>query len=139
MTIGSFEAFALPMPGNKEHTYVAVQGYPAFKCFGRNQGGRLVVSGKGDTRFGSYLAGPKGNGYIRYLFSGVCHQAANRILVPSDQLLSHSTKGYRGGFPTGSYLLYGAYGKRLTDGTRYSPKYDPWPQIKHLTMSNRGP
>jgi hypothetical protein len=125
MTMGAFEAFALPAlnaPG-ADHTYVVLDGSIACGCHGRFAGGTVVSAGRGHVEFGECLATPTGNAGVSYGISGVCHQASNRILWPAG-ITVLAARGART-----SMRAWGTYGR---SGLQlYSPPSFPW---RELTM-----
>jgi hypothetical protein len=88
-SIGTISAFVV---GIKQHSYVTTSDNRAFGCFGRTTNGTLEGSGQGDCDRADCIAnfqigGPSGwkgkvigTSGIVYGLTGVCHQAANRIL-----------------------------------------------------------
>ncbi len=101
-----------------DHTYVTSSVGVSWGCFGRNSGGKLLDSAFGSTSAAQCIATPNPTASpllypithtsfcagILYGINGVCHQAANRILFPSNASVS-SAKGY-----FASYSLYGEFG-----------------------------
>lgn len=78
--------------GLLNHTYVTTFDGRKFGCFGRDAGGSLIQTANGDCDLAECIAlhaigGPSGiptkvigmSGIV-YVITGVCHQAANRIL-----------------------------------------------------------
>jgi hypothetical protein len=93
-SIPAFSASSLPrsqQAARLDHTYVASDDrYGPWGCFGRDSGGRPVASGQGSSACADCLskpidplAAPPVYGGLRYGITGVCHQAANRILRPA--------------------------------------------------------
>jgi hypothetical protein len=123
MSSGVFSAFVLPAFGTAvaDHTYVEIDGQ-AFGCWGRSAGGTFLVTGTGDAALGICLATPSGRAGVIYGRSGVCHQAANRILWPARVNVA-TAAGARA-----SMLLWGTFGR---DGNRkqYSPTANPWLEL----------
>lgn len=104
---GSSSGPSRPTP-DFEHTYVHSMSGDRWGCFGRNDGGRKICSGGGRHRIplARCLSDPSGTAGIIYGITGVCHQAANRILYPAGRTVSRA-KGY-----AVSCLQYGgAYGE----------------------------
>lgn len=94
--------------GNRaDHTYVKCStGRARWGCFGPRRGGSRLKQGRGSTRRANQIAGSDGRANLRcYLVNGVCHQAANRILLPAARTVS-GARGYRI-----SRALFGTYGK----------------------------
>ncbi|MDH0301855.1 MULTISPECIES: hypothetical protein [unclassified Pseudomonas] len=92
-----------------DHTYVECgTGGKAWKCWGGNTGGTAFNHNSGSTHRADLIACPDQRaGITRYLIDGVCHQAANRILVPANILVS-GARGY-----TLSSFIYGTYGRSV--------------------------
>ncbi|WP_151962870.1 hypothetical protein [Acinetobacter oleivorans] len=90
-----------------DHTYVECgTGAKSWSCWGGNSGGQFLNSGFGSTQRANEIAEPDERaGITRYLIDGVCHQAANRILLPAKILVSQA-RGYRL-----SSAIFGTYGK----------------------------
>src|SRR5262245_44874975 len=90
-----------------DHTYVQCgSGGKSWSCWGGNTGGTAFNQGIGSTARADKIATPTGKaGITCYLVNGVCHQAANRILIPAGILVS-GARGY-----TLSSLIFGTYGK----------------------------
>jgi hypothetical protein len=90
-----------------DHTYVECgTGAKSWSCWGGNSGGLFLNSGSGSTKRANEIAEPNERaGIKRYLIDGVCHQAANRILLPAKILVSQA-RGYRL-----SSAIFGTYGK----------------------------
>lgn len=94
--------------GLAEHTYVECSGGKAWGCYGRKAGGTELVRGTGSTDRADRIAEPDERaGITCYGVNGVCHQAANRILLPAGVLVKKA-RGYRL-----SYAIYGEYGIAL--------------------------
>lgn len=104
-----------------DHAYVA-SDTKKWGCFGRDAGGAFVISGDGDESCADCLSQPNSTAGIVYFVTGVCHQAANRILWPSGVVVA-AVRGY--GW---SSFMFNTYGK----GT--------WPQLRHCgnLMSSLG-
>ncbi len=108
-----------------DHVYVDSDDGRLWCCFGRDTGGSQICSGSGDSSVAECLSHPIYHASpttptipgvsqyagIVYATTGVCHQAANRILHPAG-ILVEAARGY--GI---SHFLYGAYGR------------GPWPQL----------
>lgn len=94
-----------------DHTYVECgTGAKSWSCWGGNSGGSSLNSGFGSTQRANAIAEPDERaGITRYLIDGVCHQAANRILLPAKILVSQA-RGYRL-----SSAIFGTYGKSPFD------------------------
>lgn len=107
-----------------DHTYVECgTGAKAWGCWGEKTGGTAFNSGTGSTGRAGAIAGSNERAGIQcYLVNGVCHQAANRILLPAGILVS-AARGYGV-----SSTLYGAYGR-----TRRPPCFAPFYQAEDIT------
>ncbi len=90
-----------------DHTYVQCgTGARAWGCWGGKTGGTTLRSGEGSTNQADAIAEPNERAGIKcYAINGVCHQAANRILLPAGIIVS-GAKGY-----WLSSSLYGTYGR----------------------------
>lgn len=89
-----------------DHTYVECgTGGKGWKCWGGKTGGTAFNQGTGSTKRADLIAERDEKANIRcYLVNGVCHQSANRILLPARIIVS----GARGYWISES--LYGTYG-----------------------------
>ncbi|HTT12127.1 MAG TPA: hypothetical protein VMG60_14645 [Burkholderiaceae bacterium] len=99
-----------------DHTYVECgSGAKAWSCWGGKTGGTAFNSGTGSTVRADAIAEPDERaGITCYLVSGVCHQAANRILLPAGILVS-AARGY-----SLSVAIFGIYG-RVGSGPCHAP------------------
>jgi len=90
-----------------DHTYVKCDtGGAAWKCWGGKTGGKKLRSGAGSTKRADKIAQPDEKANIKcYLINGVCHQAANRILLPAG-ITVRGARGY-----SVSQALFGTYGR----------------------------
>lgn len=90
-----------------DHTYVECgTGGKAWSCWGGKTGGTPFNSGTGSTTRADTIAGhDERAGITCYLVNGVCHQAANRILIPAGILVS-AARGY-----ALSQAVFGTYGR----------------------------
>ena len=90
-----------------DHTYVECGTTQcAWGCWGRKAGGRALRSGPASTKRADKIAQPDERANIKcYLVNGVCHQAANRILLPA-AITVRGARGY--GI---SEALFGVYGR----------------------------
>lgn len=90
-----------------DHTYVTCgNGGARWKCWGGDTGGNALRQGTGSTKRADAIAEPDERGGITcYLINGVCHQAANRILLPA-KITVRGAKGYYV-----SEAMYGTYGR----------------------------
>jgi hypothetical protein len=90
-----------------DHTYVECgTGGRGWSCWGGKVGGAELRRGTGSTRRADQIAGANERGGITsYLINGVCHQAANRILLPAMATV-RGARGYEV-----SEALFGTYGR----------------------------
>lgn len=90
-----------------DHTYVECgTGGRAWGCWGGKTGGSELRRGEGSTRRADAIAGPDERaGITCYLINGVCHQAANRVLLPAG-ITVQGAVGYEV-----SSALFGPYGR----------------------------
>jgi hypothetical protein len=90
-----------------DHTYVVCgDGAKAWGCWGDDAGGTALRSGAGSTRRADAIAGGHARAGIDcYLINGVCHQAANRVLLPAG-ITVRGAAGY-----DVSEALFGTYGR----------------------------
>src|SRR5512134_1966613 len=90
-----------------DHTYVECgTGGKGWSCWGGKQGGTRLHSGAGSTKRADEIAQPDERaGITCYLINGVCHQAANRILLPAG-ITVQGARGYGV-----SEALFGTYGR----------------------------
>lgn len=90
-----------------DHTYVKCgTGKKAWGCWGGKKGGKELRRGQGSTQRADKIAQPNEKAGIKcYLVNGVCHQAANRILLPAG-ITVRGARGYNV-----SEALYGTYGR----------------------------
>jgi hypothetical protein len=90
-----------------DHTYVECgTGARGWSCWGGKTGGTEFHRGIGSTAQANAIAEPDERaGITCYLINGVCHQAANRILLPAG-ILVVGARGYEV-----SEALYGPYGR----------------------------
>ena len=101
-----------------DHTYVKCgTGGKAWGCWGGKTGGTELRRGTGSTQRADAIAEPDERAGIKcYLINGVCHQAANRILLPAG-ITVRGARGY-----DVSEALFGTYGRpRGPFGTCPSP------------------
>ncbi len=98
------------VPG-ADHTYVKCDD-PAFcwPCWGRDSGGKEICSGSGYASVADCISQPSSHASIIYAVTGVCHQTANRILFPAEEVIVSKAGGY-----SASVLLYGTYGTNLKE------------------------
>lgn len=90
-----------------DHTYVECgTGKKAWGCWGGKTGGTVLRQAPGSTKRADKIAQPDEKANIKcYLINGVCHQAANRILLPA----GITVRGARG-YPV-SEAIFGPYGR----------------------------
>lgn len=90
-----------------DHTYVKCgTGKKAWSCWGGKKGGSELRRGTGSTKRADKIAQPDEKAGIKcYLINGVCHQAANRILLPAG-ITVRGARGY-----SVSEALFGTYGR----------------------------
>jgi hypothetical protein len=90
-----------------DHTYVECgTGAVGWSCWGGKTGGTSVRQASGSTSRANDIAEPDERaGITCYLINGVCHQAANRILLPA-RITVNGVRGY-----ALSSALYGVYGR----------------------------
>lgn len=108
--MGTLIAMAYPTPlfaKQADHTYVKCgTGKKAWGCWGGKSGGSELRRGSGSTKRADKIAQPDGKAGIKcYLINGVCHQAANRILLPAG-ITVRGARGY-----SVSEALFGTYGR----------------------------
>lgn len=98
-------AFNLPF---MEHTHVESSCGSRWGCFGGDTGGVSIASGMGDSTVADCLSYPQWlpavYAGLYYLITGVCHQAANRVLYPAGVTVSRA-KWY-----VPSHNAFGAHG-----------------------------
>lgn len=90
-----------------DHTYVACgTGTMGWGCWGGKKGGTELRRAMGSTARAAAIAGANERaGITCYLINGVCHQAANRILLPA----GITVEGARG-YPV-SLAIFGPFGR----------------------------
>lgn len=108
--MGTLIAFRYPtnlMARLADHTYVACGTLgKAWACWGGKTGGTELRRAPGSTRRADAIAEPNERARITcYLINGVCHQAANRILLPA----GITVQGARGYWV--STAMFGTYGR----------------------------
>jgi hypothetical protein len=111
--------------GFADHTYVECgTGGKAWGCWGGKTGGRVINQGTGSTRRADAIAEPNERaGITCYMVNGVCHQAANRILLPANILVT-AAKGY-----SLSLSIFGTYGK-VIGGLGCSAPFNQQPGVR---------
>ena len=108
--MGTLIAMAYPTPlfaKQADHTYVKCgTDKKAWACWGGKSGGSELRRGSGSTKRADRVAQPDEKAGIKcYLINGVCHQAANRILLPAG-ITVRGARGY-----SVSEALFGTYGR----------------------------
>ena len=90
-----------------DHTYVNSSCGLVWGCFGRSQGGLPICSAPGSSTLADCLSQTGSRAGIRYGITGVCHQAANRILYATrpQPATVQACRGY-----SVSEYAYGPYG-----------------------------
>lgn len=90
-----------------DHTYVECgTGGKAWGCWGGKSGGKELRRAKGSTLRADKIAQSDEKAGIKcYLINGVCHQAANRILLPAG-ITVRGARGY-----SVSEAIFGPYGR----------------------------
>lgn len=93
-----------------DHTYVeCLGGGKGWSCWGGKVGGRILGQGVASTNRGDCIARRNEKAGIScYLVNGVCHQAANRILIEAGITVRQA----RGA--SISMALFGTYGRMLS-------------------------
>ena len=112
-----------PLGAAADHTYVISSAGHSWGCFGRSAGGTALSSGPGNYATADCLSNPNAESGLVFASSGVCHQAANRILFPAGLTVS-AARGARF-----SIFMYGVYGVDLVTHSEYSPTLNPWPEL----------
>lgn len=108
--MGTLIAFRYPTQlflGLADHTYVACGTLgKAWGCWGGKTGGTELRRAPGSTARADAIAeADERAGITCYLVNGVCHQAANRILLPAG-ITVQGARGY-----SVSSALFGTYGR----------------------------
>ncbi len=117
--MGTLNGHARPIVGQAgrfaDHTNVSCSGNPGhlWVCWGVPPAGPIICTGPGSTKQAGCISTPalvRGSrdlAGILYGITGVCHQAANRILFPANQIVN-GARGYRA-----SAAVYGRFGEQL--------------------------
>jgi hypothetical protein len=100
----TLQGFAIPLAPAMDHTYVASSCGLRWGCFGRDDNGAMICTGSGSSKLANCLSQVDSRASIIYGITGVCHQAANRILHPA-----RLTVALAGGFQH-SVFVFGVYG-----------------------------
>ena len=124
--MGTLVAMAYPtklFANQADHTYVKCgNGGKAWGCWGGKTGGKEIRSGTGSTNRADKIAKPDEKAGIKcYLINGVCHQAANRILLPAG-ITVRGARGY-----SISEAMFGTYGRVGT--WPFSSPFDQFPNV----------
>ena len=108
-----------------DHTYVECgTGGKAWACWGGKSGGTVLRRSTGSTKRANAIARPNERAGIRcYLINGVCHQAANRILLPAG-ITVRGARGY-----DVSESLFGTYGRPRGPFRTCRAPFERHPQI----------
>lgn len=129
MADGILTGHAIKVRGAQaDHTYVTSSLGHVWSCFGRSAGGRAICAGSGNALKADCLAQPNSKAGIRYGISGVCHQAANRILYPACTPTNTITVARARG-SLGSIFAWGVYGRDPSNMKVYSPPTFSWPEL----------
>lgn len=105
-----------------DHTYVETicsdGNKKGWGCWGGKTNGKFVLSGAGSSIRANMIAGDDEKaGITCYLYNGVCHQAANRVLLPANRLIDRKkVRGY-----SLSEGLFGPYGRVRSKYFCYAP------------------
>jgi len=101
------KAYPAEFLNQADHTYVVCgTGGKAWGCWGGKSGGHEIRRGTGSTNRADKIARPNEKANIKcYLINGVCHQSANRILLPAG-ITALGARGY-----SISEALFGTYGR----------------------------
>lgn len=106
----TLEAWAVPVaaapPGTPapDHTYAISSCGLRWGCWGRANGGAQLSSRVGSSAIADCLSQPNSEAGIRYGITGVCHQTANRILLPAG-ITVQGCAGYR--LSVAAFRVYG--------------------------------
>jgi hypothetical protein len=121
---GILIAFALSsVPGIVDHTYVISDRGDKWPCRGRSDGGDHICDGPANLELARCLAQADLTAGISYGMTGVCHQIANRILLPAGITVA-TARGARL-----SMFAYGVYGRDPGSKRHYHPEVYPWPEL----------
>ena len=134
MPIGLLSGFALPLVAlPADHTYVTSSEGHVWPCWGRYSGGRLICSGEGNVLKADCLSNPDSQAGIRYALTGVCHQTANRVLLPAGVVVSAAKKALA------SFVAFGVYGLEPKTLRHYDPVRRPWPELVDCESNHSHP
>lgn len=90
-----------------DHTYVTSSEGHVWNCWGRSSGGTVICSGEADAGAADCISQKNSRAGIIYGITGVCHQTANRILLPANCIVSGAKNYWLTAF------IYGTYGVRF--------------------------
>lgn len=134
MPNGRLSGYAIKIAGLRaDHTYVTSSDGHVWPCWGRFAGGNLICDGKGNTDQADCLSQPNSQAGIVYGVTGVCHQTANRILLPAGEYVS-AASGYRA-----SVFAWGVFGRDIISRRHYSPAHNPWPELSACLANHLHP
>jgi hypothetical protein len=134
MAMGDLKGYAISMRQMPfDHTYVYSSYGDIWPCHGRDTGGYIICVGAAEVDKSRCLSQADGEAGIDYSVTGVCHQIANRILLPSSQIVQKA-RGWRW-----SLLLYGIYGCEAITRKRYHPTGNPWPELTDCEANHKHP
>jgi hypothetical protein len=121
--LAELSAWAEPIaPGSEwEHTYVTSTNGTRWGCFGSSDGGRLLRTATSNQLVADCLSREASQAGIAYGLTGVCQQAANRILLDAGLTVAEA-----GGYEVSTFF-WGEYGR----GT--------WPALIHCSGGGPGP
>ena len=119
-------AYARPMAitfGATDHTYVKSSHGDVWPCFGESTGGRTILTAEGSRGLAQCYARHDSEAGLYYGVTGVCHQAANRILAPTSRLVTNAP------FFVSATSIFGDYGLPWVEADMGIPKpewVDDW-------------
>jgi len=91
---------------NVDHTYVTSSDGHAWGCWGRSEGGQIIVQPvTASSKQADFMSSPNSHAGLAYGSTGVCHQTANRILYFTGKIVS-AARGY-----AASSAMFGTYGR----------------------------
>lgn len=90
-----------------DHTYVTSSDGHIWNCWGRSSGGTIICSGEAIPGIADCISQKKSRAGLIYGITGVCHQTANRILLPAGCIVSKAKNYWITAF------VYGTYGVRF--------------------------
>ena len=134
MAIGALRGYTLQtLGGLADHTYATSSAGHVWPCWGRSAGGAMLCDGDGSVEQADCLSLPDSQAGISYAVTGVCHQTANRILLPAGLTVA-SARG-----AVLSILLYGVYGRDRDTGQHHHPSRHPWPELSQCRVQHGHP